>query len=52
MSECQRVSCTTYRQEMILLELRRRLARGEITPEERRRIETDIRELEAAMGMD
>ena len=45
-------TCTDYRQEMILLGLRRQLANPTLTQAERQRISRKIRELEAQMGLD
>jgi len=44
-------SCTDYRQEMILLSLKRRLAEAGLNEDERRHLEEQIRKLEAEMGM-
>lgn len=45
-------TCSDYRQEMVLLALKKRLAEDPLTPEERRVIETEIAALEKEMGMD
>ncbi len=45
-------TCTDYRQEMILLGLRRQLSDPKLTEAERDRIARKIQELEAQMGMD
>lgn len=45
-------TCNDYRQEMILVGLRRQLTDPDIDPAEKKRIEEEIRKLEAAMGMD
>jgi hypothetical protein len=42
-------TCADYRQEMILLGLRRRLAQGSLSAEERRAILEEIRKLEAVL---
>lgn len=45
-------TCTTYRQEMILLGLRRRLEDPGTPEAEKSRIAEKVRELERKMGMD
>ena len=47
-----RVTCSEYRQEMLLLSLRRQLADPGLSPERRSALEENIRELEAATGID
>lgn len=47
-----RYTCADYRQEMMLLGLRRRLAAKDLSEAERRRIAERIRELERRLGMD
>ena len=44
-------TCTEYRQEMVLLSLRRRLADPTLNPSEKKELEVQIRKLEADMGM-
>lgn len=44
-------TCSDYRQEMILLSLKRRLAQAGLSENEKRRLEEQIRNLEADMGM-
>lgn len=44
-------TCTEYREEMLLLALRRRLMQDGLPDEEKRRIEEEIRKLEAKMDM-
>jgi hypothetical protein len=44
-------TCTEYRQEMVLLGLRRRLADPALNPSEKKELEAQIRKLEADMGM-
>ena len=44
-------TCTEYRQEMVLLSLRRRLADTTINPSEKKELEAQVRKLEADMGM-
>lgn len=46
-----RYTCTEYRQEMVLLSLKRQLADPGMNPDERQRIEEQIRKLEKEMGM-
>ncbi len=45
-------TCTEYREEMILLSLKRRLNDPGLAPDEKAQIEEEIRKLEAKMGMD
>ena len=45
-------TCTEYREEMVLVGLRRRLADPDLKPEERAQLEKEIKEHEARMGMD
>ncbi|WP_300668712.1 hypothetical protein [Desulfoluna sp.] len=45
-------TCGDYREEMVLLGLRKHLAQGSLTSEEKTVIEKEIAELEKAMGMD
>ncbi len=51
MSENSEYTCRQYREEMILLGLRKRLSAPELTDRERRSVEEEIRRLEAQMGM-
>ncbi len=44
-------TCNEYREEMILVGLQRSLQQPNLSPEERKRIETEIRKLEKAMGL-
>jgi len=44
-------TCGDYRQEMVLLALKKRLAEGSFSPEEKPVIEKEIAELEKEMGM-
>lgn len=44
-------TCGDYRQEMVLLALKKRLAEGSFSPEEKTVIEEEIAELEKEMGM-
>lgn len=48
----KRYTCSDYRQEMILAGLRRQLAQTDLTPEEKERLEEQVRRLETEMGMD
>jgi hypothetical protein len=52
MGDKSNYSCLDYRQEMILLGLKRRLAQKGLSEEERRALIDKIRTLEADMGMD
>ena len=52
MGDDSNYSCLDYRQEMILLGLKRRLAQKGLSEEERRALIDKIRTLEADMGMD
>ena len=45
-------TCNEYREEMILLGLRRKLAQKDLTPEERDRLRDEIAEVEKKMGLD
>ncbi|GAB6904857.1 conserved hypothetical protein [Desulfosarcina cetonica] len=45
-------TCTEYRQEMILLGLKRRLTDPQLSEADRLRLTEEIRELEKQMGMD
>ena len=44
-------TCGDYRQEMVLLALKKRLAEGGLSPEEKRVMEKEVAELEKEMGM-
>jgi hypothetical protein len=44
-------TCTEYRQEMILLALRRKLTRPDLSEEERRRLAEEVSRLEQELGM-
>ncbi len=44
-------TCTEYREEMLLLALRRQLGRSGLSEEEKKRISEEIRKLEAKMEM-
>jgi hypothetical protein len=44
-------ACNEYRNEMVLLGLKKRLSREILTEEEKRIIMTDIEKLESALGM-
>jgi hypothetical protein len=52
MSEKPPYTCRQYREEMVLLGLRKRLSASELTEKERQTIEKEIRWLEAQMGME
>ncbi|MFO7783675.1 MAG: hypothetical protein ACQET7_05870 [Thermodesulfobacteriota bacterium] len=45
-------TCMEYRQEMVLLGLRRRLEQEDLTEEERRALKARLLELESEMDMD
>jgi hypothetical protein len=45
-------TCNDYREEMILLGLRKQLNDTTISPEKKKEIEKEIRTLEQKMGMD
>jgi hypothetical protein len=45
-------TCREYREEMMLLGLKKRLEDNELSDEERRAIVEEIRKLESAMGLD
>lgn len=45
-------SCVDYRQEMILLGLKRRLAQEDLSEKERRAIIEEIKKMESTMRMD
>jgi len=47
-----RYTCMDYRQEMVLLGLKRRLSQEDLTESERKAILEQVRDLEAAMDMD
>lgn len=46
------VTCSDYRAGRRLLGLKQRLAQAKLTPEERRRLEAEIADLERELGMD
>ncbi len=52
MPDDSRYTCRQYREETILLGLRKRLSALDLTEKERQTIEKEIRWLEAQMGMD
>ncbi len=45
-------TCNDYREEMILLGLQKQLTKPDLTPDEIRKIQAQIREVEKRMGMD
>lgn len=47
-----RYTCSDYRREMILMGLKRRAADPQISLPEKERLQEQIRQLEAEMGMD
>jgi hypothetical protein len=52
MSEQSPYTCRHYREEMVLLGLKKRLSDPALTDRERTAIEREIRRLEAQMGME
>ena len=52
MNKDNKPTCNDYRQEMILLGLRRRLAEEELSDSEKQGIETEIKRLEESMQLD
>ncbi|MFZ0243396.1 MAG: hypothetical protein WAL90_17285 [Desulfobacterales bacterium] len=52
MSDSLQYTCRHYREEMILLGLRKRLNAPELSDSERQAIEKEIRRLETQMGME
>lgn len=51
MSRQNKYTCNEYRQEMILLSLRMRLNKKNLPESERKKIESEIQQLEASMKM-
>lgn len=47
----KKYTCTEYRQEMVLLSLKRQLAEPGLDNAEKQRLEKQIRQLEKEMGM-
>lgn len=45
-------TCADYRKEMTLVQLKKQLNRENLTKEEKAAIESQIQELEAAIGLD
>ena len=45
-------TCNDYRAEMVLLGLQRQLARPDLTPEEKERLQAQVAEAEKQMGID
>ena len=45
-------TCNDYRAEMVLLGLRRQLARPDLTPDEKARLQAQVAEAERQMGID
>jgi len=52
MSEQLPYTCRQYREEMVLLGLRKRLSEATLTDDERQAIEQEILRLETQMGME
>ena len=50
-SSSKKYTCNEYRAEMVLLGLNQQLHRKDLTPEERQKIQAEIDQLEADMGM-
>lgn len=48
----KKYTCNEYREEMILMALKKRAATPDLTPSEHREIMEEIKRLEALMGMD
>ncbi len=48
----KRYTCNDYRQEMMLAGLRKQLANPDLSESEKKRLEQDIRRLEAEIGID
>lgn len=46
-----RYTCSEYREEMMLLGLKRRLHAEDVSEEERKSLEERIKDLESSMGM-
>jgi len=51
MAETSNYTCNDYRLEMILLSLRRRLSKEDMSESEKDSIRKEIRRIEAEMGM-
>ena len=45
-------TCNEYRQEMILMALKKRLATSPLTPKEKQTIKIEIKKLQESMGME
>lgn len=52
MTQKKPYTCSDYRQEMILAGLRKHLADPKLGPEEKERLQKEIRRLEKEMGLD
>lgn len=52
MRKRSKYTCREYREEMLLLGLKRRLAQKDLSEEERKAIIEEIQKLESAMEMD
>jgi hypothetical protein len=52
MADNNKYTCNEYRQEMILLGLRKRLASPDLSEEEKKRLKEEIAEVEQAMEID
>ncbi len=51
MAENKNYTCNDYREEMILLALRRKLADKDLSEAEKKRVQNEIRRIESQMGM-
>ncbi len=51
-SEDSAYTCSDYRREMILISLKKQLASGNLTGEEKKALEKQVKELEAHTGLD
>jgi len=51
-SDMKPYTCNEYREEMVLVGLRRRLADPTLNPTEKAKLEKEIKKLEVQMGMD
>jgi hypothetical protein len=48
----KRYTCTDYRKEMMLAGLRKQLADPDLGPEQKQRLEVEIKRLETEIGLD
>lgn len=47
----EKYTCTEYRQEMILVGLRKQLSKPDLSESEQKNLEAQIEKIEAAMGL-